>query len=202
LLLPGRYLRIAPRRPMLLVARRRQGLKVGDSSVMGAGGRRRGMPSTGGANDGRGLLGAGCGRPGRGSRVTAQGMAGGDLDENNLYPVGVLDPHLDQSPGLGLGLLEYTDTGGGQPLMLGVDIADLDPDDQRPSGTAGTTAGNLQEPRAEEEHHPRIGRGSELPVDRQAPARRGRNAGSDRGRWPATGFGCSRPPRYDPDSSL
>jgi hypothetical protein len=39
-------------------------------------------------NGGRGLLGAGCGRPGRGSRVTAQGMAGGNLDENNLYPVG------------------------------------------------------------------------------------------------------------------
>jgi hypothetical protein len=70
-------------------------------------------------------------------------MAGGNLDEDNLYPVGVLDPHLDQSPGLGLGFLEYTDPGGGQPLMLGVDIADLDPDHQRPSGTAGAMAGNL-----------------------------------------------------------
>ena len=95
-------------------------------------------------------------------------MVDGDLDENDWHPVGVLDPHLDQSPGLGPGLLAHTDASGGQPLMLSVDIADLDPDHHRPSGGAGTVAGNLQEPRAEEEHQSRIGRGAELSVDRQA----------------------------------
>src|ERR1017187_2989583 len=119
----------------------------------------------GGRGAGRG---GGGGWRGSGSRVAAEGMAGGDLDENNLHPVGVLDRHLDQSPGLGLWLLQHADARGGQPRMLSSDIAALDPDHQGPSGTAGTAAGNLQEPRAEEEHHPRIGRGTELPVDLQA----------------------------------
>ena len=48
-------------------------------------------------------------------------MIGGNLDQDDLDAVGVLDPHLDQSPGLRRGLPDDRDAGCGQPAVLGAD---------------------------------------------------------------------------------
>lgn len=48
-------------------------------------------------------------------------MAGGDLDESSLYPVGIPRSTSRSVPGLGPRLSEHTDAGGGQPLMLSVE---------------------------------------------------------------------------------
>jgi hypothetical protein len=94
-------------------------------------------------------------------------MVGRNLDDNDPDPVRILDPHLDQPPGLGHRRPENADPGRGQTLMLGVDVPHLKPDLHRvPRGAAGAP-GHLQQPAAEEEHRPRISRGAELPVDRQ-----------------------------------
>ena len=60
------------------------------------------------------------------------------------------------------------DSGRGQPGVPGVDVPYLDPDHHRVSGRAGRVPGDPGQSRAEEEHHPRIVRWAELPVDRQA----------------------------------
>ena len=60
------------------------------------------------------------------------------------------------------------DSGRGQPGVPGVDVPYLDPDHHRLSGRTGPVPGDSGQSRAEEEHHPRIVRWAELPVDRQA----------------------------------
>jgi hypothetical protein len=95
-------------------------------------------------------------------------VIGGDLDEHDTDPIGIFDPHLNQTPRLGAWLLDHADADRGQPLMLSVDIPDLDPDHQRCSRRLGRTPGHLKKARAEEEHQPRAGWGTELTVDRQA----------------------------------
>jgi hypothetical protein len=95
-------------------------------------------------------------------------VIGGDLDQDDPDAVGVLDPHLDQSLGLGCRCPDDRDAGLGQPRVLAADIPYLDPDHHRAPGRTGRVSGDLEESRAEEEHHPGIIRGTELPVDRQA----------------------------------
>jgi hypothetical protein len=95
-------------------------------------------------------------------------MVCGDLDENDWYPVGILEPHLDQSPGLDLWFPQHLDSSCRLPFILSADVADLEPEHQRVAGGWGTVAGYLQKARAEKEHHSRIVRRAELPVDRQA----------------------------------
>jgi hypothetical protein len=94
-------------------------------------------------------------------------MTGGDFDEDDPDAVGVLDPHLSQSPGLGYRLTQNANPGRGQPLMLGVDIPHLEPDHHRVPGSAVGVPGALQEACAEKEDHPGIGRRAELAVDRK-----------------------------------
>ena len=60
------------------------------------------------------------------------------------------------------------DSGRGQPGMLGADIPYLDPDHHRAPERAVRVPGDLEQPLAEEEHHPGIVAGTELPVDGQA----------------------------------
>jgi hypothetical protein len=95
-------------------------------------------------------------------------VVGGNLDQDDPDAVGVLDPHLSQAPGLGGGLPDDRDAGRGQPGVLGADIPYLDPDHHRAPGRAVRVPGDLEQPRAEEEDHPRIVGGTELPVDGQA----------------------------------
>jgi hypothetical protein len=49
------------------------------------------------------------------SRVTAERVTVGNLDQDDPDAVGVLDPHLDQAPWLGYRLPYDRDSGGGQP---------------------------------------------------------------------------------------
>ena len=95
-------------------------------------------------------------------------MIGGNLDQDDLEAIGVLDPHFGQAPGLGGGPPDDRDSGRRQPGVPGVDVPYLDPDHHRLSGRAGPVPGDPGQSRAEEEHHPRIVRWAELPVDRQA----------------------------------
>jgi hypothetical protein len=95
-------------------------------------------------------------------------VTGRNLDQDDPGAVGVLDPHLDQTPGLCCWLPDNRDSGRGQPGVFGADIPHLDPDHHRASGRAGRRPGDFEEPRAEEEHHPGVFRGAELPVDGQA----------------------------------
>lgn len=95
-------------------------------------------------------------------------MTGRNLDQDDPDAVGVLDPHLDQAPGLRHWLPHNRDSGRGQPGMLGVNVPDLDPDHHRAAGRAGRLPGDLEQPLAEEEHQPGIIRRAELPVDGQA----------------------------------
>jgi len=61
-------------------------------------------------------------------------VAGRDLGQDDPDAVGVLDPHLDQAPGLRCWLAHDRDSDRGQPGVLGVNIADLNPDHHRAPG--------------------------------------------------------------------
>jgi hypothetical protein len=77
--------------------------------------------------------------------------------------------HISVKPqGSVTGPREDGDSSRGQPGVLGVDIPYLNPDHHRVSRRAGHVPGDLEQSRAEEEHHPRIVRRAELPVDGQA----------------------------------
>ena len=95
-------------------------------------------------------------------------MIGGNLDQDDPDAIGVLDPHLDQSPRLCCGFPDDADSGCDQPGVLGVDIPYLDPDHHRVPGRAGRVPGNFEQSRAQEEHHSGIVPRAELPVDGQA----------------------------------
>src|SRR6266567_643388 len=48
----------------------------------------------------------------KGPQVAAERMIGGNLDENDPDAIRVLDPHLNQTPGLGLGPAQDMNAGG------------------------------------------------------------------------------------------
>ena len=95
-------------------------------------------------------------------------MISRNLDQDDPDAVRILDPHLGQAPGLRYWLPRDQDSRRGQPGLLGMDIADLDPDHHRAPGRAGRVPGDLEQPLDEEEHQPWIIRRAELPVDGQA----------------------------------
>jgi Domain of unknown function (DUF1707) len=103
----------------------------------------------------------------RRSGVTAERVIGGNLDQDDPDAIGILDPHFGQAPGLGGRLPDDRDSGRGQPGVLGADIPYLDPDHHRTPGRAVRVPGDLEQPLAEEEHHPGIVGGTELPVNGQ-----------------------------------
>jgi hypothetical protein len=52
-------------------------------------------------------------------------VVGGDLDQDDPHAVRILDPRLDQAPGLFLRFSQHPDAGCGQAFVLGADIAYL-----------------------------------------------------------------------------
>jgi hypothetical protein len=94
-------------------------------------------------------------------------MIGGDLDQDDPDAVRILDPHLGQAPGFGLGSAQNVSASRREPLVLGAHVPHLEPDHHRSSPRACGVARYLQKSRAEKEHHPALGRRPELPVDRQ-----------------------------------
>jgi hypothetical protein len=107
-------------------------------------------------------------RRSRRPRVTAERVAGGNLDQDDPDAVGILDPHLDQSPGLGDRFPDDWYSGRGQPGVFRADIPHLDPDHHRTLGRPGRVPGDLEQSLAEEEDRSRMVRGAELPVNGQA----------------------------------
>jgi hypothetical protein len=90
---------------------------------------------------------------------------------------------------------EGGDSGGGQPAVLGMNVPYLDPDHhRREPGRASRVTGDLEQSRAEEEHHAGIV-GAELLVDDQAQHMAVRAAAPGPSRWGAGGSGCSERPR-------
>jgi hypothetical protein len=64
----------------------------------------------------------------RAAGVAPQRMVGRYLDEDDPYAVGVLDPHLDQAPGLRSWWPDHLDAGRAEPPVLGVQVAHLQPE--------------------------------------------------------------------------
>ena len=95
-------------------------------------------------------------------------MAGRNLDQDDPDAVGVLDPHLDESPGFGHGFPDDRYSGRGQPGMFLAHIPYLDPDHHRVPWSTSRVPGDLEQSLAEEEHDARMVRRAELPVDSQA----------------------------------
>ena len=95
-------------------------------------------------------------------------MISGNLDQDDPDAVGVLDVHLGQAPRLGGRFSHDRDSGRGQPGVLRVHVAHLDPDHHRAPGRPGRGPGDLEQSLAEEEHQPGIVRRAELPLDGQA----------------------------------
>jgi hypothetical protein len=89
-----------------------------------------------------------------GSWVAAEWVVGGDFDENDPDAVGVLDPHLGQSPWLGYWLAQDVDSGCCQAFVFGVNIPYLEPDHQRTVPGVIGLPGDFQQALAEEEHQP------------------------------------------------
>src|SRR5215472_10792844 len=74
------------------------------------------------------------------TRVAAERVIGGHLDQDDPDAVRVLDPHLGQSPGLGDGLAHDPNPRRAQPLVLGAHIPYLEPDHHRPRPGAGAAS--------------------------------------------------------------
>ena len=94
-------------------------------------------------------------------------MIGGYFDENDPDAIGVLDPHLGQSPGLCGRFTQDVNASRSEPVVLGVNVPYLEPDHHRAPRSARRVPGDFQEAWAEEEHHRGISRRAELPVDGQ-----------------------------------
>jgi hypothetical protein len=102
------------------------------------------------------------------SRVAPERVIGRNFHENDPDAVRVLEPHLDQSPGLDRGGSQNVNASPSQPLMLSMNVPHLEPDHHRVPGRARGAPGYLKQSRTEEEHHGGISRRTELPVNRQA----------------------------------
>jgi len=55
-------------------------------------------------------------------------VVGWNLDQHDADAIGILDPHLHKAPRLPHWLAHDADSGRGQAVVLGADIADLQPD--------------------------------------------------------------------------
>jgi hypothetical protein len=110
-------------------------------------------------------------RPGAPARraglVKAERVIGGNLDQDDPDAIRILDPQLDQAPGLRCWLPDDRHSGCGQPGVLGGNIPYLEPDSRTP-GRAGRVPADFEQFLAEEEHHSGIVRRAELPVGGQA----------------------------------
>jgi hypothetical protein len=73
-------------------------------------------------------------------------MISGNLDQDDPDAVGVLELHLDQAPRLGYRFPHDRDSGCGQPGVLRVNVAHLEPDHHRVPGRVGREPGSLEQP--------------------------------------------------------
>jgi hypothetical protein len=92
----------------------------------------------------------------------------GNLDKDDGHSVGVLDPHLQQAPGLPPWPANHGDPGGQQPLALSLDIAYLNPHGQAIPGSVGGPTAHFEEAVSQEEDQARVIGTAELSIDRQS----------------------------------
>jgi hypothetical protein len=90
------------------------------------------------------------------------------FDQDDGEAVRVLDPHLSKAPWLYLRPAKNASAGCTEPVMFSAHLPDLEPNLHRLLRWAGRTPGDFQQSAAEKEHHRRVGRGTELPVDGQS----------------------------------
>src|SRR4051794_30041678 len=86
-----------------------------------------------------------------GSVLPAQRMVSRHLDEHEPDTVSVGDPHLDQAPRLALRRAQDVHVERLKPLMLGADIAHLQPQRDRSGAVQRPAAGHFKGATAEEE---------------------------------------------------
>jgi hypothetical protein len=92
-------------------------------------------------------------------------MVGRYLDEDDRYAVWILDPHFDKTPRFLARPSDDVNTGCVQPLMLGFEVADLDPEGQVAARRFCGLPTDFKEASSQEEDQPRcIGR-AELSKD-------------------------------------
>lgn len=100
--------------------------------------------------------------------VAPERMSVGYLHDDDPYAVRIRDPHLHQPPGLAPRLAQDRDSSVSQPVVLGVDVSDLEPQRDRISGWVGGLTADLEKTVAREEDQAgRVG-AAELSVDGQA----------------------------------
>ena len=126
-------------------------------------------------------------------------VTGGNLGQGDPEAVGVLDPHLDQVPGLRHRSPRNRDCG--EPGVLGVNIADLDPDHHRGPGRAGRVPETLSSPWPGKNTRPGSS-GGPTPGRWPGPSGHDRSAGCGPGRWGAAGSGYSERPRHHSSITL
>jgi len=95
-------------------------------------------------------------------------VVGGDFHQNDPDAVGILDPHLGQSPWLGYGLTQHAHARRQQPLVLGGEISHLEPDHDAGPGSAITAPRHFEKASAQKEDQAGIAGCAELAVNREA----------------------------------
>jgi len=88
-----------------------------------------------------------------------------DFNENDAYRVRISDPHLQQAPRFPLRRAQDLNTGRLKALVLGGEVADLQPERDVAGIGAIPDAGDFQVTSAEEEDEPRIVAIPEFTVD-------------------------------------
>jgi hypothetical protein len=141
------------------------------------------------------------GHAGRRSRVTADRVTGRNLGQDDPDAVGVLDVHLDQAPGFRSWLPHNRDSVRGQPGMLAMNIADLDPDHHRGPGPAACPATSSC-PWSGKNTSPGSSGRAELPANRQAQQVTVEAAAAVQVAEGAAGSGCSERPRHHSSITL
>ena len=134
-------------------------------------------------------------------------MFAGNLDQNNSYAVRILDPHLNQPPGLLLRATHHRHSGSQKPPTLRFDVTHLNPKGQAAPRCMSRPATNLEEAAAEKEHKARVIRIAELSIDRQpqrVPVNRRLRSGSDGRimRLPSTSTPFNPPSSRHPKGTL
>jgi hypothetical protein len=131
----------------------------------------------------------------RRSWVTAEGVIGGNLDQDDPDAVGVLDPHLGQAPGLrGGSRMTGTPAAASRACPARTFRTWIQIITERPAGPARCpeTSSN---PVPRKNTTPGSS-GGRTPGRWPGRVHRGRSGGCGPGRWAAAGSGCSERPRH------
>jgi hypothetical protein len=100
--------------------------------------------------------------------IASQGVVARNLHEDNRQAVWILDPHFDKPPWLLSRLTDYANTGCEEPLVLSIQVANLDPECQVVPGAIRGPTAQFKEATSQEEDQPRVIGRAELSKDCQS----------------------------------